>query len=61
MKEKIVNHGNLHDSINYKALIESQASNIEFVETSKTIIQEEKPKTKKLTKSYIRGKLNKKK
>ena len=58
---KIVNHGLLHDSINYEALIEAQANEFCYVDNEKTnnIKQNSKSKAKKLTKCYTRGKLNK--
>ena len=59
MKEKIIIHGNIHDSINYKALIEAQASNVNFEKTNDKKNSEERSKAKKLTKCYIRGKLKK--
>lgn len=62
MKNKqIINHGTLHDTINYEALIEAQANGFYYTNNE---INNNKPntksKTKKLTKSYIRGTLNKK-
>lgn len=45
-KEPIVIHGMLHDSINYKALIEAQAKMPTFGKASK----EDKPKVKSLGK-----------
>lgn len=63
MKNKqIINHGTLHDSINYEALIEAQANNITYLDND--LISNNKPnsksKAKKLTKCYTRGTLNKK-
>lgn len=49
-KDKITEHGLLYDFINYKALIESQASNRVFLGRPKNIkIYNNKPKVKKLT------------
>jgi len=62
MKNKqIVNHGLLHDTINYDALIEAQANEFCYVnnEENINIKQNSKSKAKKLTKCYTRGKLNK--
>jgi len=63
MKNKeIINHGTLHDSINYEALIEAQANNITYIdnELSSIVKPNSKSKAKKLTKYYTRGTLNKK-
>lgn len=59
MKDKIIEHGNIQDSINLKALIEAQASNVTYIENNNKKYKEEKAKVKKLTKSSIRGRLNK--
>lgn len=45
-KQPIVNHGMLHDSINYSALIEAQATMPAFGEEKK----EDRPKVKSLGK-----------
>lgn len=45
-KEPIMNHGQLKDSINYKALIEAQASTPVFPEAS--IVENQKQKVKKI-------------
>jgi len=63
MKNKqIVNHGTLHDTINYEALIEAQANNVTYFdnELSNNVKVNSKSKAKKLTKCYTRGTLNKK-
>ena len=63
MKNKqIINHGTLHDSINYDALIETQAKNITYLdnEVSSNVKPNSKSKAKKLTKCYTRETLNKK-
>ena len=59
--KKIVNHGLLHDTINYEALIEAQANEFCYIDNEKinNIKQNSKSKAKKLTKCYTRGKLNK--
>ena len=59
MKDKIIIHGNLHDYINYKALIEEQTRNVSYILPNEIKVKEEKSKVKKLTKSSIRGRLNK--
>ena len=52
-KERITNHGLLHDFINYRALIEAQSSNITFLDSVKGYKinknYNSKPKIKKLT------------
>lgn len=62
-KEQIINHGNLHDSINMKALIEAQASNFDYCgkPSNESLGRENNDGVKKLTKtqSSIRGRLNK--
>jgi len=62
MKNKpIINHGLLHDTVNYDALIEAQANNYTFIdnELSNEVKPNNESKAKKLTKCYTRGKLNK--
>ena len=62
MKNKeIINHGTLHDSINYDALIEAQANGFTYIDNdeAKKVKTDAKSKAKKLTKCYTRGRLNK--
>ena len=59
---KVINHGMFRDDINYNGLIDAQASNEIFLENN--IIKDsskntENSKAKKLTKCYIRGRINK--